>query len=626
MDDARQAMERAATCLILAAAFDKDNASHYEKAAADLRAALAARQEQPAQPVAWRVNGETDGLPWTYFEQKPKWHAANGFEVEPLFTRPQPAQASTAPSDGWRPIETAPKETPVWLVSKDGSIWIGEHCYEGDGWLWGNCYMSVYQRADDSWGRSDCNVDDDYQPTHWMPLPAPLPQENTAGSTAPALRERCNLALACLPDAEYRTRLARLFDDLLAAAKLMHDEIARLNATLDSIADLAREGQTPDATLLSFAEPAYDAALMERLDMVLWNVREFAKLHHGEQHSIAIQAGEALDALRAHCRAPYVAGVASTPAPTVMDVTLAELREAIDKFDAPEFAIYRAECSHDSKTTTIGPTTDQRNHHCPDCGKLWTIWPTDEERRAVVPVVVAPSLTDKQIADGCEAFMHAALGGGGTAGGAAAFRAEPKPATKESGGSMTQQTTDTTETSLPVAQVPGCVPVVLLADAVLKDEPKPADCVKTSQAPSYEALLKLIQTARDCSHDADAQLIGLMEGTGISESRPVGQQLDLLVAWARKCMTAWTAGVRAFAKGSWQHAVDDELVNYGKTSHEFATPHEAMKWLMSVQWDAALAAHGADSVAGARRRCTCKASEGEGCASCAGNRENNDGR
>jgi hypothetical protein len=41
-------------------------------------------------------------------------------------------------------------------------------------------------------------------------------------------------------------------------------------------------------------------------------------------------------------------------------------------------------CSHDSKTTTIGPTTDQRNHHCPDCGKLWTTWPTDEERRAVI--------------------------------------------------------------------------------------------------------------------------------------------------------------------------------------------------------------------------------------------------
>jgi hypothetical protein len=76
------------------------------------RAALAAQQEQPAQPVAWRVNGETDGLPWTYFEQKPKWHAANGFEVEPLFTRPQPAQASTAPS-GWKLVPADPTQEMV---------------------------------------------------------------------------------------------------------------------------------------------------------------------------------------------------------------------------------------------------------------------------------------------------------------------------------------------------------------------------------------------------------------------------------------------------------------------------------------------------------------------------------
>jgi hypothetical protein len=76
-----------------------------------------------------------------------------------------------APLFVWQPIETAPQERPVWLVSKDGGIWIGEHCYEGDGWLWGNCYMAVYQRGDGSWASSDCQVDDDYQPTHWMELP-----------------------------------------------------------------------------------------------------------------------------------------------------------------------------------------------------------------------------------------------------------------------------------------------------------------------------------------------------------------------------------------------------------------------------------------------------------------------
>lgn len=48
------------------------------------------------------------------------------------------------------------------------------------------------------------------------------------------------------------------------------------------------------------------------------------------------------------------------------------------------FRLVIGECSHDSMTTSIGPTTDQRNHHCPDCGKLWTTWPTDEERRAIL--------------------------------------------------------------------------------------------------------------------------------------------------------------------------------------------------------------------------------------------------
>lgn len=76
-------------------------------------------------------------------------------------------------SEAWLPIESAPDETPVWLLSAAGDIWIGERNFNGDGWLWGNCYMTVYLRGDGTWGSSDCQEDDDYQPTHWMPLPAP---------------------------------------------------------------------------------------------------------------------------------------------------------------------------------------------------------------------------------------------------------------------------------------------------------------------------------------------------------------------------------------------------------------------------------------------------------------------
>lgn len=42
------------------------------------------------------------------------------------------------------------------------------------------------------------------------------------------------------------------------------------------------------------------------------------------------------------------------------------------------------------------------------------------------------------------------------------------------------------------------------------------------------------------------------------------------------------APAQSFERGSWQHAVDDELVNFGRTSQEFATPHEALAWLGKV--------------------------------------------
>lgn len=44
-----------------------------------------------------------------------------------------------------------------------------------------------------------------------------------------------------------------------------------------------------------------------------------------------------------------------------------------------------------------------------------------------------------------------------------------------------------------------------------------------------------------------------------------------------------------FARGSWQHAVDDHLVGYARTSQEFATPHEAVQWLLQQTADAAIA-------------------------------------
>lgn len=44
-----------------------------------------------------------------------------------------------------------------------------------------------------------------------------------------------------------------------------------------------------------------------------------------------------------------------------------------------------------------------------------------------------------------------------------------------------------------------------------------------------------------------------------------------------------------FPRGSWQHAVDDHLSAYGRTSQEFATPQEAVQWLLQITSDAAVA-------------------------------------
>lgn len=64
--------------------------------------------------------------------------------------------------------------TPVWLYEPERGVWIGERADDADGWLWGNCYGSEFWSEESgSWWASDNEVDDDYQPTHWHPLPAP---------------------------------------------------------------------------------------------------------------------------------------------------------------------------------------------------------------------------------------------------------------------------------------------------------------------------------------------------------------------------------------------------------------------------------------------------------------------
>lgn len=51
------------------------------------------------------------------------------------------------------------------LAVENGVLRVMAYCYlpgEDGGFIWGNCYGDI---------DGDCEVDDEYEPTHWMPLP-----------------------------------------------------------------------------------------------------------------------------------------------------------------------------------------------------------------------------------------------------------------------------------------------------------------------------------------------------------------------------------------------------------------------------------------------------------------------
>ena len=72
----------------------------------------------------------------------------------------------------------------VWLYQPGTEgIWIGVRADDVEGWLWGNAHGSMWwngQRWD-----ADMETDDDYKPTHWMPLPTPPNTEVSNGAKTP---------------------------------------------------------------------------------------------------------------------------------------------------------------------------------------------------------------------------------------------------------------------------------------------------------------------------------------------------------------------------------------------------------------------------------------------------------
>jgi hypothetical protein len=79
------------------------------------------------------------------------------------------------PAWPWRLIadEKPPEGVPVWLADVEaGDIWCGTFEFEDEGWNFTNTYGQHFYF--DGWKTDTAEWDDDYKPTHWMPLP-PLP-------------------------------------------------------------------------------------------------------------------------------------------------------------------------------------------------------------------------------------------------------------------------------------------------------------------------------------------------------------------------------------------------------------------------------------------------------------------
>ena len=76
------------------------------------------------------------------------------------------AQAPVREVPGWQPIETAPKDKPIWAFNGEQGVM---HWTEGDTW-------ALWVWTDELVSDADPNPD---QPTHYMPLPAAPVQPDT---------------------------------------------------------------------------------------------------------------------------------------------------------------------------------------------------------------------------------------------------------------------------------------------------------------------------------------------------------------------------------------------------------------------------------------------------------------
>ena len=77
----------------------------------------------------------------------------------------------------WRSVDAELPELDLVCVLYDelnDQAFIGSRVYveDAEGWLWSNSYGSIWWNGK-KWDADTLEADDDYQVTHWQPLPVP---------------------------------------------------------------------------------------------------------------------------------------------------------------------------------------------------------------------------------------------------------------------------------------------------------------------------------------------------------------------------------------------------------------------------------------------------------------------
>jgi len=129
-----------------------------------------------------------------------------------------------------------------------------------------------------------------------------------------------------------------------------------------------------------------------------------------------------------------------------------------------------------------------------------------------------------------------------------------------------------------------------------------APVVQAVQAGEYPPLPEGVKARFKCEDcDGTGYTGEMIPGSEFQPPEPVGCTSCRFTGWWAECeaysadqMHAYLDADRAsscaaqaapFAKDSWQHAVDNQLVAFGRTSQEFANPHEALAWLAIVNME-----------------------------------------